>query len=242
MALRSCARRWLENERTWIVSANSFLPSLGLDRVAGDEDRLSFERTTPCSMPPMKVSPKTMIAEQPAPRATNSASRNMQPVDAVLLHLHRAKPPESADQPLVEDVQVRGVDQALDQLGLAHLAGDGREHLQVVAGLVAGDQHHDEAHRLVGYGAVVADPRPAAPDRQHVAARHLHPHVRQRDAKAEIGGHRALAGEQPLEQGLPLQVGKLRDRDGDQFVERTLEIDASQVDDTAAGDDFIEPH
>ena len=88
----------------------------------------------------------------------------------------------------------------------------------------------------------MADARAAAPDRKHVAARHLHPHVRQRDAQPEIGGHRALAGEQPLEQGLPLQVGKLRDRDGDELVERTLEVDAAQIDDPAAGDDFIEPH
>ena len=77
IALRSWASRWLENDRTWIVSANAVWSSLGSMGLRVTRMVLSFERTAPGSMPPMKVSPKIMIARQSAPRATRSASRNI---------------------------------------------------------------------------------------------------------------------------------------------------------------------
>ena len=76
-ALRSCASRWLENERTWIVSVKSLPSSPGSMGLRVTRIVLSLGRRTPGSIPPMNVSPKTMVALQPAPRATCSAWRNM---------------------------------------------------------------------------------------------------------------------------------------------------------------------
>ena len=69
--------RWLENERTWIVSANSPPSPLGSMGLRVTRMVLSFEWIALRSMPPMNVSPNTMIAAQSAPFATRSASRNI---------------------------------------------------------------------------------------------------------------------------------------------------------------------
>ena len=134
------------------------------------------------------------------------------------------------------------MDKVVDQLGLLHLPRNRRQHLQVITRLLARDQHEDQVHALVVHRAVVPDANAAAADRQDVTAAHLDADVGQRDAQAEVGRHRALAGQQALEQRLALQVGKTLDADGQQFLQRAFEVDAPQVDDPAAGDDFIQPH
>ena len=134
------------------------------------------------------------------------------------------------------------MDQAVDELRLADQAGDRGEHLQVIASLLARDQHDDQVDPLVGHRSLVADARPASADGEDVAPAHLDPHVRQRHAEAQVGGHGALAGEQSLEQRLALQVGELRQRYGEKLLQRSLQVNAAQVDDPVPGDDFVEPH
>ena len=97
-------------------------------------------------------------------------------------------------------------------------------------------------HMLEARAAECAALRATAADREHVTPRHAHAHVRQGDAKPQVGRHRALAREQPLEQRICLQVGKLFDTDGEEFLQRALEVQALQVNDAAAGNDLVETH
>ena len=61
-------------------------------------------------------------------------------------------------EPLVERVEVGRVDEVVDEVLVLHLPRDRREHLQVIAGVLAGDEHHDEVDALAGQ-------RAAAPSR-----------------------------------------------------------------------------
>ena len=70
--------------------------------------------------------------------------------------------------------------------------------------------------------AVVSDADAAAANREDVAAMHLDPHMRQRDAEAQVGRHRALSRQQSLEQRFRFQVGKLFDANREQFLERAF--------------------
>jgi len=56
--------------------------------------------------------------------------------------------------------------------------------------------------RDLGFNILVPDADATAADGQNVTPRHLDPDVRQRDSESQIRCHRALAGEQALEQRL----------------------------------------
>ena len=105
------------------MSANSAVALAGLDRVAGDEDRLDLGPQDPgLDAADEGVAEDHDRAAARAPGHALGLAEH-EPVDAVLLGLDRAHAAEAAEQPLVERVQVRGVDEAVDQLLLAHHAG-----------------------------------------------------------------------------------------------------------------------
>jgi hypothetical protein len=86
---------------------------------------------------------------------------------------------------------------------------------------------------------VVADARAAAPDREDVAPGRPYAHVGERDPEPQVGRHRALSREEPLEERLAPHVGKLGDEGVEQLAEGGLERQAVQLDDAAAGDDLV---
>ena len=134
-ALRSCARRWLENERTWMISANPFRSSLGLARVARDEDRLG----APNHFSGLDAAHKR-VAEHHDRRAAAALGHALRlakhdAVDAILLQLRRPRrdAAQAGEKAVVENLEVRRLDQAVDELRLLDQPRERGEHLQVVA-------------------------------------------------------------------------------------------------------------
>ena len=213
-----------------------------LEGGAGDEDRLQLG----AEHPGLEAADERVPEDHD--RAAAGAGRDplrlaeQEAVDAVLPGFDRPQPDEAADQQLVQGVEVGRIDQVVDQVLFLHLPRDRREHLQVVAGGLAGQQHHDQVDAFVPEGAIVADAHAAAADGEHIAAGHPDADVRERDAVAEVGGHRALAREEAAEQRVGLQVGEFADAGGEQFLEGALEVEAAHIDDAAAGKDLLETH
>jgi hypothetical protein len=145
-------------------------------------------------------------------------------------------------QAIAQIVQRRRLHQCFDDIVVLHEPRDGRQDLEVIARLFIGEQHENQPDGLVRFCSFMTDTRATTADRQNVATLHLHAHVRQRHARAEIRGHRAFALQQPAEQGVPFQLRRTRDGNLQQLFKRALQIGAAQINDAASCDYFLQPH